>query len=66
MFDRLEDEMIHFFFFQDKICSVLYSLKNQEFLPKMRALENSFHSMAVFQEQFAAFFTDKVCFVNIL
>ena len=45
---------------------MLSSFKNQEFLPKMRALENSFHSMAVFQEQFAAFFTDKVCFVGIL
>jgi len=35
---------------------------NQEFLPKMRVLESSFHSMAVFQEQFEAFFADKVFF----
>jgi len=45
---------------KDNICSVLHTLMNQEFLPKMRALESSFHSMAVFQEQFEAFFTDKM------
>lgn len=45
---------------KDKICSVLHTFMNQEFLPKMRALENSFHSLAVFQEQFVAFFIDKM------
>lgn len=45
---------------KDKVCSVLHTFKNQEFLPKMRALENSVHSLAVFQEQFVAFFIDKM------
>lgn len=54
---------MQFYLFQDNISSVLSTLKNQEFLPKMKALENSVHSMAVFQEQFATFFTDKVYFV---
>ncbi|KAL9983099.1 hypothetical protein ACROYT_G005228 [Oculina patagonica] len=45
---------------KDNICSVLSTLKDQEFLPKMRAQENSIHSMAGFLEQFAAFFTDKM------
>ena len=48
------------FFFQDNICSVLNTLKNEEFLPKMRELEISVHSMAAFQNQFATFFNDKV------
>ena len=48
------------FLFQDNICSVLHTLKNEEFLPKMRELEISVHSMAAFQEQFAVFFNDKV------
>ena len=48
------------FLFQDDICSVLHTLKNEEFLPKMRELEISVHSMAAFQEQFAVFFNDKV------
>ena len=39
---------------------MLSTLKNQEFLPKMRALEKSVQSMATFQEQFAVFFNDKV------
>jgi len=59
--DRLQAEMMHFSF-QDNTCSVLHTLVNQEFLPKMRVLESSFHSMAVFQKQFEAFFTDKVLF----
>ena len=48
------------FVFQDNICSVLHTLKNEEFLPKMRELEISVHSMAAFQKQFATFFNDKV------
>ena len=39
---------------------MLHTLKNEEFLPKMRELEISVHSMAAFQEQFAVFFNDKV------
>lgn len=39
---------------------MLNTLKNEEFLPKMRELEISVHSMAAFQEQFAVFFNDKV------
>lgn len=33
---------------------------DQEFLPKMKALEDSIQSMAAFQEQFALFFNEKV------
>ena len=53
-------ESSDFFLFQDNICSVLNTLKNEEFLPKMRELEISVHSMAAFQKQFATFFNDKV------
>ncbi|RMX41272.1 hypothetical protein pdam_00012372, partial [Pocillopora damicornis] len=45
---------------KDNICSVLHTLKNEEFLPKMRELEISVHSMAAFQNQFATFFNDKM------
>lgn len=45
---------------KDNICSVLHTLKNEEFLPKMRELEISVHSMAAFQKQFATFFNDKM------
>lgn len=49
-----------FFFSQENISSRLNTLRNEEFLPKMRALENSVQSMANFQEQLMVFFTDKV------
>ena len=42
---------------------MLSTHKDQEFLPKMRALENSVQSMASFQEQFSVFFSEKVSFL---
>ncbi|PFX29238.1 kinesin-like protein KIF11 [Stylophora pistillata] len=45
---------------KENICSVLDTLKNEEFLPKMRELEISVHSMAAFQQQFAVFFNEKM------
>ena len=53
-------------FHQENICFVSNTLKNQEFLLKIRALENSVQSMATFQEQFALFFTEKVRVVQFL
>lgn len=52
--------MVLMFFSQENISSRLNTLRNEEFLPKMRALENSVLSMANFQEQLMVFFTDKV------
>ncbi|XP_073239659.1 kinesin-like protein KIF11 [Porites lutea] len=45
---------------KENISSSLNTLRNEEFLPKMRALENSVQSMTNFQEQLMVFFTDKM------
>lgn len=39
---------------------MLSTHKNQDILPKVRALENSMQTIAALQEQLALFFTDKV------
>ncbi|XP_015749721.1 PREDICTED: kinesin-like protein KIF11 [Acropora digitifera] len=46
--------------YKDKICLTVSSHLDQEFLPKMKALEDSIQSMAAFQEQFALFFNEKM------
>lgn len=49
---------------KDKICSALSSHLDQEFLPKMKALEDMVQSTVAFQQQLALFFNEKLNYLS--